>query len=256
MPFEPVAAARLSSAVVEQIETLILRGILNPGERLPAERELAERLEVSRPSLREALAELQKRGLLEARAGAGVFVAEALGAAFPPALVRLFSRHREAVYDYIAFRRDLEGQAAARAAVHGTPSDLKVIKAALEAMEAAHRARPAPEREAELDAAFHLAILEASHNVVLLHMMRAMYELLKQGVFYHRQVMFRQKPTRDTLLDQHRAINAAIQARDPEAAREAVEAHLGFVERALTEQDKAKTQEAIARQRLEHARAR
>lgn len=255
MPFQPVAPARLSRAVVDQIEKLILRGILRPGVRLPGERELAERLAVSRPSLREALAQLQREGLLETRAGAGVFVSDALGSAFPPALVALFSRHDEAVFDYITFRRDLEGQAAERAATRGTPGDLEVIALALEEMETAHGGRCGAEKEAELDARFHMAILEASHNVVLLHMMRAMFDLLREGVFYNRQVMFRRQPTRDTLLQQHREINAAIQARDPEAARAAVQAHLDFVERALGEQVKASAQEDIARQRLDQARS-
>ena len=71
MPFEKVTPEKLSTAVTRQIEKLILRGILRPGERLPAERELAEKLGVSRPSLREAVADLQDKGLLTARAGAG-----------------------------------------------------------------------------------------------------------------------------------------------------------------------------------------
>jgi GntR family transcriptional repressor for pyruvate dehydrogenase complex len=68
MPFQSIEAEKLSKSVVRQIEQLILRGILRPGERLPAERDLAEKLAVSRPSLREALGELQSAGLLIARA--------------------------------------------------------------------------------------------------------------------------------------------------------------------------------------------
>ena len=72
MPFEPVQQEKLSQGVTQQIEGLILRGILRPGERLPSERELSERMQVSRPSLREALSDLQSRGLLTTKAGAGV----------------------------------------------------------------------------------------------------------------------------------------------------------------------------------------
>lgn len=68
MPFQKVQPEKLSASVVKQIEQLILRGILSPGERLPAERELAERLGVSRPSLRDAIGELQARGLLASKA--------------------------------------------------------------------------------------------------------------------------------------------------------------------------------------------
>ena len=90
MPFQKVQSEKLSQSVVRQIELLILRGILRPGERLPSERELSDRLGVSRPSLREAVAELQEAGLLETKAGAGIFVAEVLGSAFSPALIGLF----------------------------------------------------------------------------------------------------------------------------------------------------------------------
>ncbi len=251
MPFEKVQQEKLAHGVVKQIESLILRGILRPGERLPSERELSETMGVSRPSLREALADLQERGLLASRAGSGVFVADVLGSAFSDALVRLFSSHDEAVFDYITFRRDMESLAAERAAKLGSDTDLKVIDTIFHKMEAAHTKRN-PAEESALDADFHLAIIEASHNVIMLHMMRSMYQLLREGVFYNRQIMFKQRTTRDTLLDQHRAINAALQARDPGAARAAVDAHLTFVESALHDHQKSEKNELTARKRYEH----
>ena len=255
MPFQKVTPEKLSSAVTRQIELLILRGILRPGERLPSERDLADRLGVSRPSLREAVAELQDKGLLSTRAGAGIYVADVLGSAFSPALIRLFAEHSEAVFDYLSFRRDLEALAAERAATLASDTDLKVIQTVFDRMQAAH-AKKNPRDEAQLDAEFHMAILEASHNVVMLHMMRSMFQLLREGVFYNRQVMFKQRTTRSALLDQHRAINAALQARNPVGARAAVEAHLNYVEKSLSDQQKSDRNEAIAKQRLEHETAR
>ncbi|MEZ5778978.1 MAG: FCD domain-containing protein [Paracoccaceae bacterium] len=249
MPFQKIEPEKLAHAVVRQIEGLILHGILRPGERLPSERELSERLGVSRPSLREAVAELQASGLLTTRAGAGIFVAEVLGSAFSPALIRLFSTHGDAVFDYLSFRRDLEGIAAERAARLGSDTDLKVIDTIFRKMEAAHAKRN-PADEAQLDAEFHMAIIEASHNVVMLHVMRAMFDLLREGVFYNRQIMFRQRVTRDMLLDQHRAIRDALVARDPDRARKAVEVHLAFVRQALADDRKAEAHEAVARLRI------
>jgi len=248
MPFQKIEPEKLADSVVRQVERLILQGILRPGERLPSERDLSERLGVSRPSLREAIAELEAEGLLVTRAGSGVYVAEVLGSAFSPALTQLFARHSEAVFDYLDFRRDMEGLAAERAARLGSDTDLRVIDALLGKMETAHQKRD-PSDEAGLDAEFHMAIVEASHNVVMLHLMRAMFGLLREGVFYNRQVMFRQKVTREQLLDQHRAINAAIQARDPAAARAAVESHLAYVETALQDHFRAERHEAVARLR-------
>ena len=251
MPFRPVSPEKLSSAVVRQVEELILRGILQPGKRLPSERELAERLGVSRPSLRDAIAQLQSAGLLASKPGAGVFVADVLGSAFSPALTALFARHDEATMDYLSFRRDMEGLAAERAARLGSDTDLAVIGAIFAKMEAAHENRNA-EEEAALDAQFHMSIIEASHNVVMLHMMRSMYELLRGGVFYNRQIMFKQQTKRAVLLDQHRAIYEALIARDATGARDAVEAHLNYVERALMDQQRAERHEDVARQRLDH----
>lgn len=255
MPFQKVQSEKLSTSVVRQIELLILRGILRPGERLPSERELADRLGVSRPSLREAISELQDRGLLASRAGAGIFVADVLGSAFSEALVKLFSTHDEALFDYLSFRRDMEGLAASRAAQYGSDTDLMVIQAIFEKMQVAHSKRN-PADEAQLDADFHLAIIEASHNVVMLHMMRSMFQLLREGVFYNRTVMFRQRTTRDELLDQHRSINEAVQSRDAQAARNAVEAHLGYVQQSLSRHQRAEKNEAIALQRFQHERER
>ncbi|MGV6849749.1 MAG: FCD domain-containing protein [Marinibacterium sp.] len=249
MPFQKVLPEKISAAIVRQIEGLILRGILRPGERLPAERDLADRLGVSRPSLRAAVAELQGEGLLTTRAGAGIYVADVLGSAFSPALVRLFAAHDEAMADYLSFRRDMEGLGAERAARTGSDSDLKVIGTIFDKMCAAHETQNR-EDEAGLDAQFHMAIFEASHNVIMLHMMRSMYDLLRQGVFYNRQAVFERDPDRAALLDQHRAINAAIQARDAAGARQAVESHLDFVERALLDRRQSDRNENVARLRL------
>ena len=250
MPFQRIQSEKISTSVVKQIELLILRGILRPGERLPSERELSERLGVSRPSLRDAIAELQSRDLLVSKANSGVYVADVLGSAFSPAMTHLFATHDEAVFDYVAFRRDLEGLAAERAAKYATDLDLQVIQKIFDKMVTAHEKRD-PTDEAMLDAEFHLAIIDASHNVVMLHMMRSMFQLLREGVFYNRQIMFKQRTTRVTLLDQHRAINDALQARNPTEALKAVEAHLGFVEDALRKHKETEKYEEIAKLRLQ-----
>ncbi|MEL6645588.1 MAG: FCD domain-containing protein [Pseudomonadota bacterium] len=255
MPFQKVQSEKLAQSVVNQIELLILRGILRPGERLPSERELSDRMGVSRPSLREAVADLHDNGLLVTKPGSGIYVAEDLGAQYAPALTRLFAKHHDAVFDYIAFRRDMEGLAIERAAKYGSDTDLAVVDALFNKMEAAHSKRD-PSEEAGLDAEFHMAIVEACHNVVMLHMMRSMFDLLQQGVFFNRQIMFKQRMTRDMLLDQHRAINVALQARDAPAARAAISAHLDFVEAALLGQKKDERNEAIAKQRFEHEQTR
>ncbi len=182
-------------------------------------------------------------------------MADVLGSAFSEGLVKLFARRDEAVFDYIEFRRDLETLAAERAARLASDTDLKVINSIFKKMEAAHSKRN-PSDEARLDADFHMAIIESSHNVIMLHMMRSMFQLLREGVFYNRQIMFAQKTTRASLLGQHRAINDAIQARDPAATRNAVEAHLDYVKTALAAEQKNAKNEAIAKLRYQSEKSR
>lgn len=255
MPFQKINQERVADTVMHQIEQLILRGILRPGERLPSERDLSEKMGVSRPSLREAIADLESRGLLTTRKGSGVYVADVLGSAFSEPLIQLFASHDEALFDYIAFRRDLEGLAAERAARLASETDIKVISTIFKKMEAAHNKRN-PAEESALDAEFHMAIVEASHNVFMLHMMRSMFEMLRAGVFYNRQVMFKVRTTRTALLDQHRKIHDTIVGRDPKAARKAIEEHLSFVETCMTQNQKADQNEKVAKQRYEHEQSR
>ena len=250
MPFQRVTPEKIAASVVRQIETLILRGVLRPGARLPSERDLAERMDVSRPTVRAALEELEREELIETRPGSGAYVADMLGSAFAPPLVRLFARHDESFFDYITFRKDLEGMAAERAARQGGDTDLKVIGKIFKRMEAAHK-KPDAQEEAALDADFHMAIVEAAHNVVMMHMMRSMFEMLKAGVFYNRQSLFAAKTTREDLLDQHRTIHDAILDRNPIAARAAAEAHLGYVADTLANRIQAQRHEETAKLRIE-----
>ena len=255
MPFQKIAAEKIATAIVRQVEQLILQGVLRPGDRLPSERELAERMEVSRPTLREALADLEERGLIVTRPGGGTHVAEVLGSAFGAPLIELFATHDLALFDYVAFRRDLEGLAAEQAALRATETDLTVIDSVFTRMEAAATKRN-PDEEAAIDAEFHMTIVEAAHNVVMLHTMRSLYELLVRGVWYNREVVYSLRERRAKLLDQHRAIRDAVLARDAKGARAAVEMHLDFIEESLREAHRARTREEVAALRHSHEQRR
>jgi GntR family transcriptional repressor for pyruvate dehydrogenase complex len=256
MPFQKIVAEKISTTVTRQIEELILQGVLRPGDRLPAERELSETMDVSRPTLRDALADLEQRGLIATRPGGGTVVAEVLGSAFAAPLIELFATHDEALFDYIAFRRDMEGLAAERAALHATDADLAVINSVFARMEEAARKRN-PDEEAAIDAEFHMAIVEAAHNVVMLHMMRSLYDLLVRGVFYNRNAIYSLRESRTKLFDQHRAIRDAVVGRDPRAARAAIEAHMDFIAVSLRDANRLRSREQVAalRQRHEELRA-
>jgi GntR family transcriptional repressor for pyruvate dehydrogenase complex len=243
--FQPVDHQKTANAVVEQIEDLILKGVLQSGDRLPAERDLAEQLCVSRPVLRDALKLLEERQLIEARRGGGTFVADLIGPIFSEAVVQLIARHPDAVNDYFEFRRGIEAQAAALAARRAAPSDLARIAGIVRQMQEAHEAEDLP-AEARLDVAFHHAVGEAAHNVVMLHTLRSCYRLLENGVFYNRGRLYHHPTARVELLAQHQAIAGAIQAGDADGARQASEDHIDYVRGTLAETSDQDRREHLA----------
>ena len=247
--FRKIVHDRTADTVISQIEDLVLDGVLRPGDRLPSERELSAELDVSRPILRAALKELESRHLLASRPGEGTYVAGILGTVFKEPMVELVRRHPRAIADYLEFRREVEGLASAYAAERATAADIAILDRILAAMEAAH-AKGDPAEESRLDVEFHMAIVEAAHNIVLLHTMRSSYQLMAEGVFHNRDRLYAHAPYRLSLLEQHRVIHAAIAAGNSDAARRAAEEHIAFVERELKAVGETLAREANAARRL------
>lgn len=250
MTFERIEQPRVADAIVEQLETLILDGVLAPNERLPSERDLAQQLNVSRPSLREAIDVLETRGLIASRHGGGTYVADLLGTAFSAPLIHLFRTHPDCAIDYIEFRAGLEGMAAYLAAQRATDSDRAILTRIFAAMEVAHKLKD-PQEEARIDAELHLAVAETSHNIILLHVIRSLFNLLKEGVFYNRNQLYKRRSIRRLLLEQHRAIFEAVVQNRPEEAREAVQGHLNYVRAACRDFNQEAERESVSRRRLD-----
>jgi len=247
--FSGVSHGRTADEVVQQIELLILDGVLRDGDRLPGERELAQSLDVSRPILRDALKELESRGLLVSHHGGGTFVADIIGQVFSKPITELISRHARATRDYLEYRRELEGLTAELAAQRATETDKALLSRIIEDMRRAHVDQK-PEDELSADVEFHNAVGEAAHNIILLHTMRACYRLLSEGIFFNRKAVFSLPNAREQLLDQHVAIHDAILAGDAHGAKAAAQGHIDFVMRAADESARADEWGRVARLRL------
>ncbi|MEL6947067.1 MAG: FadR/GntR family transcriptional regulator [Pseudomonadota bacterium] len=228
MIFEPIDHQSTARAVEAQIESRILQGVLRVGDRLPGERALADQLAVSRPIVRQALASLEERKLLTTRRGGGTFVADVIGTLFAPPVVDLISQDNRARSDFLDYRREMEAMTAGLAARRATDADRALLGRICDDMEAAHTLRD-PAREAELDVELHSTITECAHNILLLHTMRACYRLLSDDVFFNRAQLYDDVDARETLMQQHLAIVAAIQARDEAQAAEAAARHIAFI---------------------------
>jgi DNA-binding FadR family transcriptional regulator len=223
---------RLSDQIAEQLETMIATQGLKAGDRLPAERQLAEQLEVSRPSLREALQKLISKGLLVSRAGGGTYIQDVSSAGQTDPLVTLFRENPEYRFDVLEIRHAIEGNAAWYAALRATDEDKVQIRERFDAMIAQHGSDD-PMDEARADAAFHLSIVEASHNLVSLHIMRGLFDLLQNSISHNLDKLYTQPRVFEPLSAQHRELMEAVLAGDPERARQAAETHLVFVEDSL-----------------------
>ncbi|MGU1807869.1 FCD domain-containing protein [Pseudomonas aeruginosa] len=252
MEFGQVRQRRLSDDIVAQLEAMILEGTLKSGERLPAERVLAEQFGVSRPSLREAIQKLVAKGLLVSRQGGGNYVTESLGATFSDPLLHLLEGNPEAQRDLLEFRHTLEGSCAYYAALRATSLDHQRLTEAFEALQACYaRNDQVSAEEGAADARFHLAIAEASHNTVLLHTIKGLFDLLRRNVVTNIGGMYAQRTeTRAQLMEQHQRLYDAIISGQAELAREVSNQHIHYVQEVLAEvQEEARRMKRSQRRR-------
>ncbi|ATC93563.1 pyruvate dehydrogenase complex transcriptional repressor PdhR [Pseudoalteromonas tunicata] len=227
-----IKAAKLSDVILEQLENMILEGSLAAGQKLPPERELAKQFEVSRPSLREAIQKLEAKGLVTRRQGGGTYVKNQLEGGMTDPLFELISKHPESQFDLLEFRHALEGIAAYYAALRGTATDYEKITRHFDLIAAAESDLTA---KAKAINGFHFSIAEASHNVVLLHLVRGMEALLEQNIVQNLTVLLEKPVVRNQLAQHRKGLLDAVINGEPDKARLASNAHLAFIEEALLE---------------------
>lgn len=221
-----VRTPKIADAIAARIEKLILEGTLRPGEKLAAERELAQKLDVSRPSLREGIDKLARRGLLKT-SRSGTYVAQFLSPIMAP-LANLYRDNQQAAADYFEFRLCVEARAARDAAERATAVERNAIRACVKSMQKAFEQEDYTQ-EAEADVNLHMLVYEAGHNFVVLHVMRAMSELLRNNIFFNRKNLYLRAGVREKLLHQHIEIGEAVVAGDAERAEKAAGDHIRFV---------------------------
>jgi GntR family transcriptional repressor for pyruvate dehydrogenase complex len=218
---QPIRRSPLYEEVVERLRAFIDVEELKPGDRLLSERELAQRLGVSRTSVRQALTALRVSGLVEIRHGDGVFLLRPPEEVVPSLADQLLQSHAQ-LPAIMEVREALETQTARLAARRRSEEDLRELRAALDAMAAAIEAG---EDGAEADQRFHGAIAQAAGNDLLTSLMDQLADPIDQT---RRASLSRpDRPPRS--LAAHHEILAAIEAQDEDAATVAMRAHLAVV---------------------------
>jgi DNA-binding FadR family transcriptional regulator len=219
MPLQAVEPQRLYRQIAEQLRALITGGEFPPGSRLPAERDLAKQLGVSRPSVREALIALEVEGWVEVRTGSGVYVLQRPG----NGNARTIPATEWGPLELIRARRVIEGEIASLAATQARRRDVTAIADAIQLMkdDAGREVMPL-----DGDRAFHTAIAQASGNVVLLETVQTFWDARRGPLFVRLGDYFETVPSWRMAIDEHERVLEAIRAKDPAAARSAMQSHM------------------------------
>lgn len=224
---------RLSDQLTIKIKELIEKNGLQAGDKLPSERLLAEQFKVSRPPIREALRALASQGLIMTRASGGTYLQTDLlnwpTQALNPLTQFIFDDPHYR-YDVLEARLAIEKNTARLAATRGTVKDKATIQRCYDIM-MDHQQKGESALAAKADTEFHLAIVQASHNVVLLQIMRGLFNLLLTNVEHNRRTIFADNnpETINALSHQHENLLRAILMGDANKAEQAVSQHLDFI---------------------------
>ena len=221
MPLQTVEPQRLYRQIAEQLRLLIASGEFAVGSRLPAERELAVQLGVSRPSVREALIALEVEGVIEVRTGSGIYVQ---GCAPRSATAGEIDTPDDwGPLEVMSARMLVEAEVAALAAAQAKPSDLRQMRTSLKRMRQ-QAARGETPREGDED--FHLAIARACGNSVLLDTVQRFWQARNGSLFSRLGDYFENPQSWQAAIAEHETVLMAIETGDARAARRAMQKHL------------------------------
>ncbi|OIN12396.1 pyruvate dehydrogenase complex transcriptional repressor PdhR [Oceanisphaera psychrotolerans] len=250
MSYQRIKQPKLADTIAAKIEQMIVEGSLQPGQRLLPERELAEQFAVSRPSVREAIQQLEARGLVSRRQGGGTYVQNALTKGLADPLFQLLAEHPESQYDLLEFRHTMEGISAFYAAMRGTEADFDSIREAQQAIVRAQEKGDLP-AEAKAAAEFYLAVAAAAHNVVLLHLLRAIQPMLESSILRNIKILNRRAGMVERIRVHRANLIQSILSREPEQARDACHEHLAFIEETLLDiqREETRIQRSLRRHR-------
>jgi len=247
-----LSVPRLSDSAVAELEKRILEGSLKPGDRLPSERSLALELGISRPSLREAIQKLAAKGLLTTRHGGGTHVTDQLEAHFADPWQQMLNGHPSLQSDLLEFRQMLEGQAAYLAAERATGADIERLDAAFDALSKVYEGNDLS-GSIDTDVAFHQAIAEAAHNVLIGHLTASLMRVIHGHVSRNLEHLHAHPQRWEQLKSQHHAIWQAVREHKPDAAARAARAHIDFVRKSMTENAQEEERHHVAMRRLGEA---
>ncbi|WP_338030857.1 FadR/GntR family transcriptional regulator [Cytobacillus citreus] len=229
----PQPKKKTYQVIVDQIKEYFLTEELKPGDKLPTERELASRFNVSRTSVREALRKLESKGIIEIKQGSGSFIKtsefQLLGEELSTTIIHA---ENKLVYEMLELRRALEAECAFLASKRATSEDLEAIRHAIEKMKAAEND---VELGLEADLNFHFSIVRASHNSIFLQLVQTLSEHMQDTIRGTRRQRLADPERLQGTIEEHKEIYIAIAAEEAERAKQLMEIHITQIRKELAE---------------------
>ncbi|MFF5819629.1 FadR/GntR family transcriptional regulator [Lysinibacillus capsici] len=229
----PQPKKKAYQVIVDQIKEYFLNGELQPGDKLPTERELASRFNVSRTSVREALRKLEIKGFIEIKQGSGSFIKTAeshtLGEELSSTII---NTEKKLIYEMLELRQALEVECAFLASRRATSVDLERISQALDMMD---QGKNDVELGIQADLSFHLNIVLASHNSIFLQLFQTLSEHMQDTIRATRRQRLEDSERMQETIDEHKKIYLAIASGDANQAKQLMENHITQIRRELTE---------------------
>jgi GntR family transcriptional repressor for pyruvate dehydrogenase complex len=229
MAMEPIDRTGITELVVQRIKDLLGRGELKAGSRLPPERELADMLHISRPSLRTALKALSVMGVIHAKPGAGTYIAKSLPEVFTEPMHFMTLINNTSIDELFEARLIIEAGLAELAAERATEADIAALNEELEGMRASIGD---PEEFLKHDVRFHQVMARAADN----KLMSGVMDTVGQLIFHIRRENIAQANDLDEAVEWHEKIITAMRKHDPKRAKETLSAHLSAAHLALARQ--------------------
>jgi GntR family transcriptional regulator, transcriptional repressor for pyruvate dehydrogenase complex len=223
MELTAIKKRRIYQSIIEQIKTSIEKGDLKPGDKLPSERDLAQILSVSRSAVREAISVLESGSIVEIFPGIGVYLSKRANDQLLSQIDQILNKREVNLLELLEMRLGVEGQSAYLAAERRTEVELEKIKNAYNALEAAANHNQLGANE---DYQFHISIVKASHNSLLLHAVKIFSDKFLQGIQECRSESMKIPGKSEMVLQEHWSVYEAIKYRDPECAQKMMVLHL------------------------------
>lgn len=226
--FKPIRTPKVYDQVIEQIKNKIKSGEIKKGDKLSSERELAESLNVSRTSVREALRALEVVGLVESRQGAGNYIRTNFDNSLFEPLSIMFMLQESSIQEMYDLRETLELQCSRLSAKNIEDNELELLEAILDRMYIAKS-----EKESlELDIKFHYLIAKTSRNVLLINVLEVISQLMDEFIEKSRMQILHKGNTRENLLEIHENLVRALKCRDELKVCNAMKEHFNLIRKA------------------------